>query len=167
MLSWTLAAHSRLDQERQSKDSRSVHCIMALRRSFAVVMSLSCSPTPRQKPAWTVALSTFQQHHHVLPRLMCLRQVTCPSCFPLPQTENLGTTNDLDPKRDKITCPAFGLYSSPAEHSTMGHIVLELTSLAYQPTTKSREQPGFSEETCNLCHVRAKTSMYSSCTRHG
>ena len=24
----------------------------------------------------------------------------------------------------------------------MGHIVLDLTSLAYQPTTKSREQPG-------------------------
>ena len=90
-----------------------------------------------------------------------------PILFSLPQTENLGTTIDLDPKRDKITCPAFGLYSSPAEHSTMGHIVLELTSLAYQPTTKSREQPGFSEETCNLCHVRAKTSMYSSCTRHG
>ena len=34
------------------------------------------------KPAGKVALSTFQQHHHVLPRLMCLRQVTCPSCFP-------------------------------------------------------------------------------------
>ena len=24
----------------------------------------------------------------------------------------------------------------------MGHIVLDLTNLAYQPTTKSREQPG-------------------------
>ena len=64
------------------KDSRSMHGIMALRRNFAVVISLSCSPTPRQKPAWKVALSTCQQHHHVLPRLMCLRQVTCPSCFP-------------------------------------------------------------------------------------
>ena len=57
--------------------------------------------------------------------------------------KNLGMTIELDPKGDKITCPAFGLYSSPAEHSTMGHIVLDLTSLAYQPTTKSREQPGY------------------------
>ena len=31
---------------------------------------------------------------------------------------------------------------SPTGHSTMGHIVLDLTNLAYQPTTKSREQPG-------------------------
>ena len=30
-----------------------------------------------------------------------------------------------------------------AEHFTMGHIVLDLTSLAYQPTTKLREQPGY------------------------
>ena len=51
-------------------------------------------------------------------------------------------TVELDPKGDTITCPAFGLYFSPAEYSTMGHIVLDLTSLAYQPTTKSREQPG-------------------------
>ena len=53
-------------------------------------------------------------------------------------------TNELDPKKgDKITCPAFGLYSSPAEHSTtMEHIVLDSTNLAYQPTTKSRGQPG-------------------------
>ena len=35
----------------------------------------------KQKPARKVALFTFQQHHHVLPRLMCLRQVMCPCCF--------------------------------------------------------------------------------------
>ena len=39
-------------------------------------------------------------------------------------------TTDVDPKRDTITCPAVGLYSSPIEYSTMGHIVLGLTSLA-------------------------------------
>ena len=65
-----------------------------------------------------------------------------PILFSLSQMKNLGTTIELDPKRDKITCPAFGLYSSPAEHSTMGHIVLDLTNLAYQPPTKSREQSG-------------------------
>ena len=60
----------------------------------------------------------------------------------------------------------FCLYSLPAEHSAMGQIVLDLTNLAYQPTTRSREQPGHPEETRNLCHVRAKTSISSSCTRH-
>ena len=34
------------------------------------------------------------------------------------------------------------MYSSPAEHFTMGHILLDLTNLAYQLTTKSREQLG-------------------------
>ena len=38
----------------------------------------------------------------------------------------------------------FGLdlFSSPAENSTMGHVVLDLTSLTYQPTTKSSDQSG-------------------------
>ena len=52
--------------------------------------------------------------------------------FSLPQMKKLVTTIELDPKGDKISCPAFGLYSSPAEYSTMGHIVLDLSSLAYQ-----------------------------------
>ena len=51
----------------------------------------------------------------------------------------MGTTIELDPKGDKITWPAFGLYSSPAEYSTMGHVVLDVTGLAHQP--KSRERP--------------------------
>ena len=83
-----------------------------------VVISLSCSPTPRQKLAWKVALSTFQQFHHVPPRLMYLRQVMCPSCFPS-QMKNLGMTVEFDPKGDKFSCSALGLYSSPDEHSTM------------------------------------------------
>ena len=65
-----------------------------------------------------------------------------PILFSLPQMKHLGMTIEVDQKGHKITCPAFGLYSSPAEYSTMGHIVLDLTSLAYQPTTESREQPG-------------------------
>ena len=64
-----------------------------------------------------------------------------PTLFSLPQMRNLGTIG-LDPQGDKIICPAFGLYSSPAEHSTMGHIVLDLTNLAYQATTTSCDRPG-------------------------
>ena len=56
-----------------------------------------------------------------------------PILFSLPQMKNSGMTIELTPKGDNITCPAFGLYSSPVESSTMGHVVLDLTSLAYQP----------------------------------
>ena len=52
--------------------------------------------------------------------------------------KSLGTTIELDPQGDKITCPTFGLYSFPAEYSTTGHMVLDWTCLAYQP--KSRER---------------------------
>ena len=65
-----------------------------------------------------------------------------PILFSLSQMKNLSMTVELDPHGDKITCTPFGLYSSPAEHSTMGHIVLDKTNLAHQPTTKSCEQPG-------------------------
>ena len=61
-----------------------------------------------------------------------------PIPFSLPKMQNLGVTLELDPKEAEITCPALGLYSSPVEYATLGHIPLDLTSLAYQP--KSRER---------------------------
>ena len=61
-----------------------------------------------------------------------------PILFSLSQMKNLGTTIELDPKGAKIACPAFGLYFSPAEYSTMGHVVLDLTSLTYQPKSHKR-----------------------------
>ena len=61
-----------------------------------------------------------------------------PILFSLPKMKILGMTIEVDPKGDTITCPAFGLCSSLVAYSTMGHIVLGLTSLAYQP--KSRER---------------------------
>ena len=65
-----------------------------------------------------------------------------PILFVVRQMRSLCMTIELDPVVDKITCPAFDLYSSPMEYSTMGHIVLDLTSLAYQPATKSSERSG-------------------------
>ena len=59
-----------------------------------------------------------------------------PILFSLPQMRSFGMTIEMDPQGDKITCPAFGLYSSPAEYSTKGHIVVDLTNLTYQLTTK-------------------------------
>ena len=145
MLFWTLAAHGRLDQEPQSKDSRSMHRIMALRRNSAVVTHLLCSPTPRQKPARKSCIIYFPTIPPCSTMVDVLDTGGVPILFSLSQMKNLGTTVELDPKGIKITCPAFGLYSSPAEHSTTGHIVLDLTNLAYQPTTKSREQSGHPE----------------------
>ena len=65
-------------------------------------------------------------------RVDVLEKGKVPILFSLSKMKNSGMEIELDPKGDKITCPAFGLYSSPAEYSTMGHIVLDLTSLAYQ-----------------------------------
>ena len=59
-----------------------------------------------------------------------------PILYSLPQMQYLGITLELAPKGAKITCPAFGLNSSPVEYTT--HIVLDLTSVPYQP--KSRER---------------------------
>ena len=56
-----------------------------------------------------------------------------------PTTPSCSTTVDVLETGDVpiLFSPAFGLFSSPAECSTMEHIVLDLTSLTYQPTTKS------------------------------
>ena len=55
----------------------------------------------------------------------------------LSRMKNLGMAIELHPKGDKITCPAFGWYSSPAEYSTVGHFVLDLTSLSCQSRERS------------------------------
>ena len=61
-----------------------------------------------------------------------------PILLSISQMKNLGTTIELDTKEEKISFPAFGLYSSQAEYSTMGFIVLDFTSLAYQPIPRER-----------------------------
>ena len=113
-----------------------MRCIVALRQSFATCPS--CLPTLRRRPVAKVVLSIFRQHLRVLPKLDVHETGNVPIFLSLPQMKNLGMIVELDPNGDKISCPAFGLYSSPAEYSTIGHIVLDLTSLAYHP--KSRER---------------------------
>ena len=153
---------SRLDQEQQSRTTATAKFC---RNAIIPCMLLKLCPTPRQKRVWKAALFTFQQHNHVLPWLMWFRQVMYICCFPL-QMRNLGMTIELNPQGDKITCPAFGLYSFPTEYSTIGHIVLDLTSITYQPATESRERTGHPRRHVTLCHVRAKTGISSSHTNH-
>ena len=88
-----------------------------------------------------------------------------PILFALAQMQDLGITLDLDPKGAKITCPAFGLYSSPIEYSTMGQSVLDLTRLAYQP--KSRERSARPDKTRNFGSFATKISASSSCPEAG
>ena len=105
--------HGRLDQERQSNDSRSMHGILALRRNSAVVTTLACLTTRRQKLARRVALSTFQQFHHVLPRVCVFETGDVPILFSLAQMKNLGMTIELYPKGDKNYMSSFGSVSTP------------------------------------------------------
>ena len=137
-LFWIMAAHGQLDQKRQLKGSRNMRCIVALRHSFALTTSPSCSPTLRRRFVTKLILSIFRQRLRVLPKLDVHETGNVPIFLSLPQMKNLGMIVQLDPNGDKISCPAFDLYSSPAEYSTIGHIVLDLTSLAYHP--KSRER---------------------------
>ena len=83
-------------------------------------------------------------------RVYVLETGDVPILFSPPQMQNLGITLELDPKGAKITCPAFGLYCSPVEYSTMGHIVLDLTSLAYQRKSRERSSRPTNHVTCAL-----------------
>ena len=84
-----------------------------------------------------------------------------PILFSLAQMKLLGIDVELDPKGDKITCPAFGLYSPPSEYSTMGHIVLELTSLAYQPQPRERSPHSRRHVTFALTDKKSVYPAYS------
>ena len=83
-------------------------------------------------------LSIFRQRLRVLPKLDVRETGNVPIFLSLPHMKTLGMIVELDPNGDKITCPAFGLYSSPAEYSTIGQIVLDLTSLGYHPKSRQR-----------------------------
>ena len=89
-----------------------------------------------------------------------------PILLSLPQMRNLGMTTELDPHGDKITCPAFGLFASPAEYSTMGHIVLDLTSLTYQPSTNSTDRSADPKRHVIFAMSERKPAYLAQCSRH-
>ena len=125
-LFWILAVHDHLDQERQSEDSRNVvfwhyKRILLCNKSFVFTNSES-------ETCWENCIIHFLRN-----------PVMCPSCFPFLRGKIWVRLLSWIRRGDKITWPAFGLYSSPAEDSTVGHVVLDVTGLAHQP--KSRERP--------------------------
>ena len=110
--------------------------IMALRQNFVVAISPSSLPTLRQEHVGKVVLFIFRQHVHVLPELMCLRRATCLSyslflrCRICVRLLNwIQKETKLDVQLLACTLLQFNI--------PQGAIVLDLTSLAYQP--KSRE----------------------------
>ena len=115
-----------------------MRCIMTLQQNFDLAISLKCLPTLSWKLVGKVVLFIFRQKPPCSTRVDVLETGDVPILFSFPQMKNLGMTVELNSKRDKIICPAFGLYSSPAEDSAMGRIVLDLSSLTYHP--KSRER---------------------------
>ena len=137
-LFWILVVHDRLDQEKQSGGSRNIRRIMGLQQNSVLALSVLCLPTLEQKLVWESCIINFPTKPPCSTSVDVLQTGNVPIQNFLPQMQNFGITIELDPKGAKITCPAFGLNHSPVEYSTMGHIVLDLTSLAYQP--KLREQ---------------------------
>ena len=134
---------------------------MAFHQRFTHATNPLCLPTLRWRLVGKVAL--FICRLHVRPELMCWKPRNVPVSFSVPQMKNVGMTIELDPKADKITCPAFGLYSSPAEYSTVGHTVLDLTRLAYQP--KTRERTPHSRRHVTFCTDREEIRVSSPLTR--
>ena len=122
-LFWIVAVHGPVDQERSSEDSRNMRCTMASRQSFALATRPSCLPTLRWRPVGKAASFILPTKPPCSARVDVLETGNVPIFFSLGQMKHLGMTVELDPKGDKITCPAFGLYSSPAEYSTVGHTV--------------------------------------------
>ena len=80
---------------------------------------------------WESCIIHFPKTPQCSTRVDVLETGDVPILFSLSQMQYVDIAIELDPiKRDNITCPAFGLYSSPAEYSTMEQIVLDLASLA-------------------------------------
>ena len=157
---WILAAHGQLDQERQSK-KHAWYC--GITTEFCLCNTsfvFANSETEKKK----VALFTFQQIHHVLPSLMCLRQVMCPSCFPSLRWKTWVELLNWIQKGTKLHVQllvCISLQLSTPQWDT----VLDLTTLTYQPTTKSSEQPGHTKRHVTYA-ISVENSISSSCTRH-
>ena len=109
-----------------------MRCNMASRQNFDFATSFFVFANPETETCLESCIIHIPTTPPCSTRVDVLEKGKVPILFSLSKMKNSGMEIELDPKGDKITCPAFGLYSSPAEYSTMGHIVLDLTSLAYQ-----------------------------------
>ena len=109
---------------------------------------------------WESCIIHFPTKPPCSTRVDVLETGDAPILFLLQHMKILGMSLELDPKGGKSTCPTFGLHSSPAEYSIMGHIVLDFASLAYQP--KSRARSTHPKRHCDTRLDRSKFCVPSS-----
>ena len=132
-----------------------MRCIVVLRQDSVLAVSLFVFANPEAETCRENCLIHFPSTPPCSTRVDVLETGDVPILFSLLQMQNLGIILELDPKVAKITCPAFGLYSSPVEYRTMGHVALDLTILAYQPKSLERSD-------CPTKHVTSSLSQRNS-----
>ena len=120
-LFWILPTHGQLDQERQSKRLQKHALYYGITTEFCRCKNPVVFANFATETCWESCIIHFPTTPPCSTRVDVLETGYVPTLFSHPQMKHLGMTIELDPKRDTITCPAFGLYSSPAEYSTMGH----------------------------------------------
>ena len=118
-LFWILAAHGQLDQERQSKGSKKRTLYHGITTEFCRCNTSFVFANSETESCWENCIIHLPTTPPCSTTIDVLDTGDVPILFSHPQMKHLGMTIELDPKGDKITCPSFGLYSSPAEYSTM------------------------------------------------
>ena len=101
-----------------------MRCNTVLRQSFALATRPVVFANSETETCWESCIFHFPTTPPCSSKVDFLETGNVP-IFSHPQMKHLRMTIELDPKGDKITCPAFGLYSSPAEYFTLGYIVLD------------------------------------------
>ena len=89
---------------------------MVLRQNFAVATKPLCSQTSETATCLESCIIHFPTTPPCSTMVDVLETGDVHIQFSLPPMRNLGMTVELDPQGNKITCPAFGLFSSPAEY---------------------------------------------------
>ena len=141
--------------------TRSIASRAALTTEFRRCHKSFAFANSETETCWESCIIHFPTTPPCFTRVDVLETGDVPIFFSLSQMKNLSTTIELDPKGDNITCPAIGLYSSPAEHSTMGQSVWTQRSL---PISPDRVSDLLTEETCNFCPIGTKFGISSSHT---
>ena len=126
-LGWTRSVGSRAAIKRFQKHA--LYC--GITREFCRCNKSFVFANSETETCWESCIIRFPTTPPCSARVDVLEKGCVPTLFSRLQINILVWLMNWIRKETKITCLTFGLYSSPAECSAMGHIVLDLTSLAY------------------------------------
>ena len=107
-----LVAHGQLDRELQSECFRSNALHYGIMTEFCPCNKSFVFANSETETCWESCTFHFPKTPPCSTRVDVLETGHVPILFSLSQMKNLGMTIELDPKGDKITCPAFGLFFS-------------------------------------------------------